>query len=156
MIKPLAILMIVASAVCLLLGQTEKAQVSAWLPPLLLLAAWIPTSLTQRISVSGIALTGTYMFAAYSLICQSEPIWMIAACACGTIAWDLDYFHKYLSSVDQVQSRSRVIERHISRLFLLAGLSIAIAVSTLQVGIKLGLFPTLILITTLLIVHKQK
>ena len=116
---------------------------------------WILLTRMKWTLLSNIMLIVAYLFAAYGLMNNANPAWILPGCLFGIMAWDLEMFHRYISSVDMIASRGQIIRRHFAHMSGLMGTSGVLAMIGLQLHLELNLYLTIGLVIILLLFFRR-
>ena len=137
------------------LGLLALEMKNSLLVTLLFAAIWILLTIRKGPFFSNLMTVLVVLFAAYGLLNQAHPLWMVLACTTGLMVWDLVHFQRYLFSVDRINSKNIIIRRHLIHLGAWAGLSLSIVYAALLFELKLNLVLAIALVTILVLALKK-
>jgi len=95
--------------------------------------------------MASVGLIGFVGFSAIGLRLGLDAAWLVAGLVAALCAWDLHRFVLLLQEVGQVEDERALEKRHLSRLLVVAGLGLVLAVVALRIEIRLTFFQTLLL-----------
>lgn len=83
-------------------------------------------------------------------------IWIVFGCFSAITSWELGRFGVYLSSVDKVNNKNRIIIRHLTQLSILIGSTLTLVLLVSQVTMKLNLVGVIGFIVLLMLTFNKK